>query len=248
MIAPPSATRLLKVCDATWPPAATRQAGAWTVRDGRGGGKRVSATTEIWPTTEADLPAAEAAMRALGQPLLFQVRDGEEALDEMLAQHGYEVVDPVNIWATPVAALTQPDMRPEPGSVFAIWPPLSIMAEIWADGGIGAHRQAVMARADVVKSGFLARAGDEPAGVGFGAVHDNVVMVHALHVLPAQRRKGAGRALLFGAAFWAAEQGADWLSLIVTRGNHAANPLYASLGMQLVGHYHYRRKPEPKGA
>jgi len=53
---------------------------------------------------------------------------------------------------------------------------------------------------------------------------------------------GSGQILLKHAAKWAQEQGAKHLSLIVTQGNHAANPLYANLGMHLIGHYHYRMK------
>lgn len=37
----------------------------------------MSSATEDWPVTEADLPTAEAAMRALGQTPQFMVRDGE---------------------------------------------------------------------------------------------------------------------------------------------------------------------------
>ena len=53
-------------------------------------------------------------------------------------------------------------------------------------------------------------------------------MVHALHVLPAHRRQGAATLILRAAAKWAAGHGAEVLSLIVTQGNHAANPLYAA--------------------
>ena len=108
MITPlPSVETLMEVCEATWPPAKRELKGAWTVRDGAGGGKRASATTENFPTTEADLKQAEAAMRDLGQPLLFQIRPGDEALDKMLGAHGYDIIDPVNIWAVAVDKITR---------------------------------------------------------------------------------------------------------------------------------------------
>ncbi|SFU61732.1 Acetyltransferase (GNAT) family protein [Aliiroseovarius crassostreae] len=236
----PSAETLIEVCEATWPAASTDRIGAWIVRDGQGGGKRVSAATENWPTTEADLPAAEKAMRDMGQAPLFQIRAGDEHLDEMLETHGYDRVDEVNIWVSPIGDLSRE--TPPPVSAFAIWPKLAVMQELWERGGIGEGRQAVMERANCVKTGLLARTDDTPSGVGFVGIHDDIAMVHALHVDEELRRMGTARNLLRQAAIWAEEHGAKYLSLIVTQGNHAANPLYADLGMHLVGHYHYRAK------
>ncbi len=237
----PDASKLMAVCEATWPPAATSQVGAWTIRKGAGGGQRVSSATQNWPVTEADLPAAEAAMRALGQNPIFMIRPGEEHLDEMLAAHGYEVRDPVNIYAMPVAELAAHGAPLTSG--IPVWPPLAIMRELWAGAGIGPGRLAVMERAPFPKTTLIGRTEDKPAGAAYVAIHDGIAMLHALEVAPHMRRKGTGRNLLVRAAQWAAGQGAHTFSLIVTRGNHAANPLYAALGMRLVGHYHYRRAP-----
>ncbi|NKW78995.1 GNAT family N-acetyltransferase, partial [Rhodobacteraceae bacterium R_SAG7] len=41
---------------------------------------------------------------------------------------------------------------------------------------------------------------------------------------------------------WAAEQGATELAVLCTRANAGANALYARLGMQQAGGYHYRIK------
>jgi hypothetical protein len=46
------------------------------------------------------------------------------------------------------------------------------------------------------------------------------------------------------AAFWAQDQGASHLALAVTQGNTGGNALYSSLGMQVVGQYHYRKHKE----
>jgi ribosomal protein S18 acetylase RimI-like enzyme len=67
-------------------------------------------------------------------------------------------------------------------------------------------------------------------------------MVHALDVRDSHRRQGLGKNLLHAAANWAADQGATRLSLVVTRQNTAARALYARLGMEVVGQYHYRMK------
>lgn len=238
----PDASTLIDACEATWPPAAREHLGAWTIRDGQGGGNRVSAATEDWPVTDADLAAAEDAMLALGQERLFQIRAGEDKLDALLEDHGYVVRDPVNIWAIDVAALTE---EPIPtATAYTMWPPLELVREIWADGGIGDARQAIMERAQCEKAAILVRMLDQPGGAAYIGLHDGVAMMHALYVLPDQRRQGAAQLLIRAGAKWAQGHGAKVLSLIVTQGNHAANPLYANMGFTLMGHYHYRVRPE----
>lgn len=238
----PGALKLAEVCEATWPPASSTALGAWVIREGKGGGNRVSAATEAWPVTDADLPAAEEAMRALGQMPLFQIREGDDKLDALLEAHGYTVRDPVNLWATETASLAA---APIPHStVYTMWPPLELVNDIWTEGGIGAARQAVMERATCEKTALLARHGDYPAGAAFAGIHDRVAMVHALFVKPQMRRQGVGGLLIRAAAKWALGHGAETLGMIVTQGNHAANPLYADLGLTRVGQYHYRVHPD----
>lgn len=181
-------------------------------------------------------------MAELGQDPLFMIRPGDDALDGLLDGLGYVVHDPVALWACDPALLT--DRPLPPVTVFAIWEPLHLMREIWAAGGIGPARQAVMARTAGPRTGLFARADDKPAGVAFAAIHDGVAMVHAVEVLANQRRKGVGAWLMRAAAFWARDNGADTLAVLCTRANTGANALYASLAMTRAVGYHYRRKPE----
>jgi GNAT superfamily N-acetyltransferase len=171
------------------------------------------------------------------------VRDGEGGLDNLLAAHGYDVKDPTNLWATDARTLAGDGILAM-GLSYAMWPPLSLIRDIWQDGGIGPERQAVMDRVTGPKAGILIRAGDYPGGAAFIAAHDGLAIVHALHVLPDERRKGVAGRLLKKAAIWALEHGLDVVGLAVTQGNTAANPLYAGLGMSLRGQYHYRIKTE----
>lgn len=235
----PDLPRLHGAMEGTWPPAARHELAGWTLRDGAGGGKRVSAATQARPG--ASVEAAEQAMRAAGQTPLFMIRAGEEALDAALHARGYEIADPTCIYCCPVGQLA--DVPVPKVSTFAVWEPLAIMEEIWAGGGIDAARLAVMARARV-KTGILGRWSDKPAGVAFAAVHDGICMVHAAEVLPQSRRKGMAGWLMRKAAFWGAEQGATHLAVLCTEANTAANALYVGLGMQRAGQYHYRKTPE----
>ena len=234
----PGPGRLFDAMEATWPPAQAQRAGPWTIRDGRGGGKRVSAATAESAVGSAEIGEAVTAMRALGQTPLFMIREGDEALDEALATRGYDPIDPVVFYAAPIAPLAA--TKPPPVSAFAIWEPLVIMTEIWEEGGIGPGRLAVMHRVAGPKTALFGRAQARPAGVGFAAIHDGIAMVHGLEVAPPFRRAGVGRNLMHLAARWAADEGAQHLALAVTRENAPANRLYSSLGMEVVGSYHYR--------
>ena len=234
------------VVDATWPPAAQQVLGPWTIRQGLGGGKRVSAASAEQSVGSDEIDAAEAAMKDLGQPALFTIRDraqpAQQNLDDQLAARGYECVDPTNFYSAPVADIAIE--TPPRVSMFSVWEPLEIQREIWATGGIGPARQTIMQRAQGPKTSLLMRWDDHPAGTGFVAIHGSVAMVHALEILPHQRRKGVARWAMRQAAFWAQDQGAMTLTVLCTKENIAANQLYGSLGMQLVGQYHYRMKKE----
>lgn len=222
------------VVTATWPAARVWQVGPVSLRDGQGGGSRASAATVGGAWDEADIAAAEAQM---ARPL-FMVRDGEARLDAVLAARGYEVMDPVVGYVAEVAALAV--VRPPPVTTFEVWPPLAAQEEIWAEGGIGPARWAVMARAAGPKVSILGRLDDSPAGAAFVGLDQGVAMVHALEVRPRFRRRGLGAHMLRAAAFWAGAQGAGWLALVVTEANAGARALYEELGMQEMGRYHYR--------
>ncbi len=227
------------VVDGTWPAARFETLGPFRLREGQGGGSRVSAASRIGEVTAADIAAAEAAMLDMGQKRIFCLRPGDEDLDAQLANRGYQAFDPVNIYTCSVEHLT--DIPIPRVTVFSLWEPLAIMREIWAQGGIGPERLAVMHRAKGPKTGLLMRHRDKPGGTGFVAIHDGIAMVHALEILPHQQRQGLGQWAMRAAAFWALDNGAHTLSVICTKANEGANGLYNSLGMEIAGEYHYRQ-------
>ena len=231
---------LYAAIDATWPAAKVHRRGPWAIREGAGGGNRVSAASQEAEWSDADIGVAEAAQVALGQEPLFMVRDGEQRLDQALAARGYLIRDPVTLYAAPVAQMAA--VPPKPMTTFPHWPMLEILRDIWADGGIGPGRIAVMERAEAPKCVILGRINDRAAGVAFIACHGETAMLHALHVVSEQRRNGIAVHIMRAAAAWAQDVGATQISVVVTDANKAANALYASLGMQIVGHYHYRVK------
>lgn len=246
MSALPDARTLYAVTEATWPAAEMREVGPWTLRDGQGGGKRVSAATlrdgAEGPVTADALAGAEVAMRAMGQEPLFMIRAGEAALDAQLDAAGYAVIDPVNMYACEVGALTG-EAVPRV-TAFDIWEPMAIQLDIWAQGGIGPARIAVMHRAEGPKTALFGRENARPAATGFVAMSGGIAMIHALEVLEPHRRTGLGRHMTRHAAHWAHANGAHHLAVLCTVANEAANALYSSLGLTLVGQYHYRIKKD----
>ena len=232
----PDAATLTRVIEATWPAASVQEVEGWIIRDGQGGGSRVSAATQITP--DADIGAAEDAIRALSQIPLFMMREGDDVLDQALAQRGYTIKDPVVMLAAPLDVLTV--QRPPPRATFEVWPPLAAQREIWAEGGIGAGRLAVMERASCPKTTILGRVGDHPAGAAYVGISEGCAMIHALEVHTDFRRNGLARHMTVAAALWAQALGAHTMTLVTTQANVASKSLYASLGMTVVGHYHYR--------
>ena len=240
----PNAQDIYDVIEKTWPPAGRQTLGGWVIRSGQGGGKRVSAATCDAPGLP-DIALAETAMETLDQAPLFMIREGEATLDKALQARGYSVIDPTTMYACPIDLLTA--TQPPPMTGFAIWPPLAIARDLWAAGGIGPARVAVMERVTVPKVSLLARAKDRAAGVAFVAIQRKTAMIHALEVAPTLRRNGVAINIMRHAAIWAQNQGATYFSLVVTDANLAANALYSKLGMTVVGHYHYRIRGKNDG-
>lgn len=235
----PSADALFAAIDATWPAAGETVLPGWRLRRGDGGGKRVSAASAT--VADPGLAVLEAGQAALGQPPLVMIRPGEAALDARLDAAGYRIIDPVTIWLAPIEVLAIP---PKPVRAFHVdWPPLEAQREIWAEGGIGAARLAVMARVAGPKSAILGRTQDRPAGTAFAAVAGDIAMLHALEVTPTRRRQGAARDIVAGAAIWARARGASWFATLVTVANGPSTALFRGLGMVAVARYHYRGHP-----
>lgn len=234
----PDAQKLYAIVEGTWPAATKKALGPWMIRLDGSGSSRVSAATAEQPVTDADIDAAARAMVTAGQTPLFMIREGEDVLDSVLAARGYAIKDPVNMYAVAIGDIAS--SRPPPVTSFAVWPPLAVQAEIWAAGGIGQGRIAVMDRAHQPKTTLLGRVNDQPAGTVYVGMASDCAMIHALEISKDARRRGLARHLTVAAAFWAKDNGAKYLTLVTTQANDGANALYTSLGMMLVGQYHYR--------
>lgn len=225
----PSAQDLYDVIDATWAPYSKQEKDGWFIREGRGGGKRVSAANQ--QHVSADIEAAETAMALLKQPALFMIRDGFPTLEMQLAKRGYSITAPTIMMAKSLS-----DKGIDIAADFLDTPSPEQMS-LWEKGGIDARRLDVMHRVDVPKT-FVQIDG----ATGFAAVHNNIVMVHAVEVSDPIRRQGVGQNLMNAAAMWGSMKGAHTISIVTTRDNRPAQNLYKKLGYSAAGTYHYRIK------
>ncbi|SCY77451.1 GNAT family N-acetyltransferase [Paracoccus tibetensis] len=232
---------LAEAFEASWPAAETARAGGFLVGRGLGAGGRVSSARVAGAWAEADIAAAEAVHEGWGQRAVFRVCDTDAALIRVLAARGYAPEIPTLVLEAEARALAEPPLPVM--RCFAVWPPLAVQRQIWAEGNITPARQAVMARVALPKAAILARIADRAAGAGFVAALREVAMLHGIEVVPAFRRKGVGAWIVRQAAEWADGQGASRLALAVSRANAGALALYDRLGFREAGSYAYYARP-----
>lgn len=230
---------LLEALERTWPPMRRIAEDGFAVRIGAGGGKRVSSAYFDGDTPEQISDALDLISRQ-GVENLFQVTASQYKIDTKLANLRFRVVDPTLLFTR---SLIDSNAVPPLVTTFSIWPPLQIIRDIWATGGIDADRVLVMERATSPKTSLLGRIENRAAGAAFVAIYGDIAMLHALEVAPKFRRLGLARHLTHAAMDWARDHGASTFALAVTESNLAARDLYTSLGMTIADRYHYRIKP-----
>ncbi len=233
----PSQIDLFNTVDATWAPYVFHTDENWLIREGAGGGQRVSATTLLSGAQGYQISTAVKKMVSLGQTPLFMIRNTDAKLDAELHGLNYDIVDPVVI----LIAKTKELLRTAPNQVQAVQTidtPNENVKNIWASGGINQGRLNVMARVKAPKT--IINTGE--MGVAFAAAFNGVAMVHAVEVASSHRRKGVANALMYKAFQWAKEQNCMWVSVLTVRENIPARTLYENLGMVEAAAYHYRRE------
>ena len=226
----PSIKTLYETIDYTWPSASIQVNQGWLVKNGLGGGKRVSATLQLDP--QANIKNAEKMMEALSQNYLFMIRENDSVLDYKLDKLGYDLIDPVVIFCSPISLIDK--------SIKGVFhsKPNTIMKRIWLNGGVSSARLNIMKRTKVSKTFILI----DNKAVAFVAIHNDIAMFHALEVLKEYRREGLAKIIMQQINVWASTNGAKFISAVSVKGNIPARNFYLSIGMSEVGYYHYRLK------
>lgn len=223
-----------------WPPLNKKNIGPWVIREGAGGGSRVSSTTANDFFTKEDIFIAENHMQLLNQKNIFQIREKDLELDNILDRLGYSLVDKTVVYGSKIAKMSSPCVPPM--TAFNIWPPLRIMKDIWEIGGTTDSRISVMERCKVRKTAILGRIENKAAGCAFISEYKGIAILQALFVLPSYRRKGLARFLISESVKWVSYADSAYLALMTDKYNKEARGLYDSLGMKIIDKYHYRVK------
>ena len=231
-------SEFLKLLEDTWPPGEVIHFDNWTIRISNGAGKRASAISLEGVWEEASFIRLKKFLKRLGKSEIFMIYQSGSLFEKELNNRNYQVFDKSCIFEISVSELIKNE--PPPISMFSIWPPLEIQKQLWNSNGVGWQRQAVMNRANQIKTSILARWDDNPVASAFIAKSGNVAFLHALVVEQNFRRQGVARALIRYAGQWADRNNCTRLMVVTTEANSAANILYTSLKFQLVNKYHYR--------
>jgi ribosomal protein S18 acetylase RimI-like enzyme len=229
-----SETDLFRAVDATWPAHRAFVKDGWLFRQGKGGGQRVSAATQISP--DANVAIAESEMRRLVQTPLFMIRKSDQILDQTLENRGYKIVDPVVLLGQVCVDKKQTD-----GSFHWYKTPTLGQTALWAQGGIGPARLKIMSRPTGPTCCAAIEIQGETRATAFVSISDGIAMAHAVEVSPDHRRQGLGRRIMDGISDWVAQNGAHHLVVLTVRENQPALNLYGNMGMVEMGGYHYRK-------
>ncbi len=221
-------SQYFEAIDATWPAAAYQHIEGWLLRNGQGGGKRVSAASQI--ERDADIGVAVRHFEHRGETPLFMLTAGEDELDAELASLGFKVIDPVVVLSRKLEEPTGDITSQQHQEV------TKTAQTIWIAGGISFPRFNVMMRA--AEPRVILTLADQ--AVAFASISNGLCMVHAVEVLETARGKKLGTRVMQDAMIWAARHDADEIAVLTVKENAPALGLYRSMGFGEVASYHYR--------
>ncbi len=239
-----------------WPALHQVVLDGWVLRFTRGFTKRANSVTPLYPSLQPSLAKVrycEDLYAKEGLRTMFRMTtvadDGE--LDELLAQRGYECIDPTQVLHR---ALSAGEVRGV--GAFSVVPIASFLATYAAFQTLDRDSRAARAASELHRVVLTAIRGEsvfgslvvngQPVACGMAVVEREVAGLVDIVVHPEHRRCGYGRAVVESLLGHAAELGARTAYLQVLNDNAAARRLYAALGFEPLYEYRYRvSKPFP---
>ena len=230
-----------------WPALHQVMLDGWVLRFTRGFTKRANSVTPLYPSMQPSLAKVrycEDLYAREGLRTIFRMttvaEDGE--LDELLAQRGYESIDPTLVLHRSLRAGEFGLAR-----AFAVVPIASFLATYAAFQTHDTHSRAASELHRLVLTairgesvfGSLAVDG-KPVACGMAVVEREAVGLFDIVVHPEHRRHGHGRRLVESLLKRAADMGARTAYLQVLDDNAAARSLYTALGFEPLYEYRYR--------
>lgn len=231
-----------------WPALRQTLWDGWVLRFANGYTKRANSATPLYAdlTDAAALPAAvdlcEAHYRRQSRPPIFRLLPlpGVEALDALLADRGYTVVEPTLVLVRDLADLSLPPLADDiTFDEIAAWLP-HVCA---VDGSVlirhETHR-AILAATVPPQALVSLWAGGRVVACGRAVAEGPLVGLTDIQTAPDARRQGYAGHLVAALLAWGREQGATRAYLQVVRANGPARRLYDRFGFAEAHHYWYR--------
>jgi len=237
-----------------WPALHQMLLDGWVLRFARGFTKRANSVVPLYPSARDPIdPSAAAALlmkkvrfcenlyaRENLAPIFRLTSIGEQsALDGVLAERGYGLVDPTLVMACTL------DSKRDASSAFRELPQAD-----WLDayGEITGTPQSARALHGLVLNGIrtplafgvLTNGLEQRVACGIAVLEAELVGLFDVATHATERRKGFGRALVESLLAWGAARGARDGYLQVLEANAAARALYRQLGFVPAYRYWYR--------
>ncbi|WP_431896103.1 GNAT family N-acetyltransferase [Nonomuraea sp. bgisy101] len=225
-----------RLVDEAWPALERVELDGWTLRHAEGVTKR--ANSVLVTGTPADLggaiESAEAFYADRGLPAVFSLGSRAAALDPVLEERGYRLVDPVLVMVAssspgPAAHEVRIEDAPWQGWLESWWA---------VDGRYGEGMEAAEKICTGVPAWYAAVEEDGVAlAVGRGVPQGDTLGVYCMATLPQARRRGLARSVLRALVRHAGLAS----SYLVTKADNAAGvEFYRGEGFADAGGYHYR--------
>lgn len=258
----PSAARIEEASMNAWPATHQTLVDGWLIRISNGFTKRANCVVPLYlaPDTDTDLRnkvrycenlyAREQLqtifrITAAISPLPEEPQDNP--LDDLLAQRGYEHVDPTRVQIANLQNL--PETHSAPGATTNQFQLVTAPEWLRAYSALtempptAAELHANLIRSIRPDCAFAVLSVDDtPVACALGVLEHNLMGL--FDVITAQSRRGQGlaQALLTQLLHWGASKGAEHAYLQVIAANAAALSLYRRLGFADLYHYWYRQK------
>lgn len=232
-----------------WPALQTYVYDGWLLRMADGYTKRSNSISPLYPGTCDNLSDkishCERIYEEAGLPPIFKMTPFvPQALDELLAERGYEVVDPSMVkLLSDITEIAEPWQPAAPVVIDTrlseAW--LATMADL---AGLSPHQIAVTRRLldrPLQKQGFFTLYDDEqPVSCGLIVIEHGYAGLYDIITHPEHRGRGHAEQLIRHMLQWAYANGASQSYLLVVQHNTPANRLYDKLGYKDIYPYWYR--------